>query len=82
MLASSYRPVAVLSTISKIIERAAQSQLLEHFEKSGLLNPSNQRVQASPEHIHNSDGNYGQIIRRSREEGTNIDYDTRPNSSL
>ena len=41
MLTSSYRPVAVLSTISKLIKCAAQSQLLEHFEKAGLLNPSN-----------------------------------------
>ena len=41
MLPSSYRPVAVLSTVSKIVEHVAQSQLLEHFEKSGLLNPSN-----------------------------------------
>ena len=40
MIPSSYRPVAVLSTISKIVERAAQMQLLEHFEKNRLLNKS------------------------------------------
>ena len=38
---SSYRPVVVLTTISKIIERAAQRQLLEYMEQSLQLNPSN-----------------------------------------
>ena len=41
MLPSSYRPVAILSTTSKIIERAAQTQLSEFFEKNKLFNPSN-----------------------------------------
>ena len=38
---SSYRPVAVLSTVSKLVERAAQKQLLDFFDKSKQLNPSN-----------------------------------------
>ena len=37
---SSYRPVAVLTTTSKLIERAAQIQLLNFMEISGQLNPS------------------------------------------
>ena len=41
MLPSSYRPMAVLSTVSKLAERAAQTQLSEFFEKYKLLNPSN-----------------------------------------
>ena len=41
MLPSSYRPVAVLSTVSKLAERAAQVQLSDFFEKARLLNPSN-----------------------------------------
>ena len=41
MEAASYRPVAVLSTVSKLIERAAQQQLLEFFETTKQLNPSN-----------------------------------------
>ena len=34
----SYRPVALLSTISKVVERVAQCQLLEYFETTGKLN--------------------------------------------
>ena len=41
MSTSSYRPVVVCSTTSKLVERAAQKQLLKHFEDSNLLNPSN-----------------------------------------
>ena len=37
---SSYRPVAILPSLSKLVERAAQLQLLSFFESSGLLNPS------------------------------------------
>ena len=37
---SSYRPVAVLSTISKLVERTAQTQLLSFFEDTGQLNSS------------------------------------------
>ena len=37
---SSYRPVAVVTTTSKLIERAAQVQLLNFMETSGQLNPS------------------------------------------
>ena len=32
------RPVALLSTISKIVERAAQVQLLEYLETTGQMN--------------------------------------------
>ena len=35
---ASYRPVAILPTFSKLVERAAHSQLLEHMEKSEQLN--------------------------------------------
>ena len=35
---SSYRPVALLPTTSKLIERAIQSQLQKHLEQEGLLN--------------------------------------------
>ena len=38
---SSYRPVAVLSTISKLVERTAQQQLLKYLEDTGQLNSSN-----------------------------------------
>ena len=38
---SSFRPVAVLSTVSKLVERAAQQQLLEFFENTEQLNSSN-----------------------------------------
>ena len=34
----SYRPVALLSTVSKIVERVAQSQLLDYLETTGQLN--------------------------------------------
>ena len=37
---SSYRPVAVLPSLSKVVERAAQQQLLEYFERTNQLNPS------------------------------------------
>ena len=39
-LVSSYRPVAVLTTLSKLTERAAQQQLLMHLETNKLMNPS------------------------------------------
>ena len=39
-LTSLYRPIAQLPTISKLVERAAQQQLLQYFEESGQLNPS------------------------------------------
>ena len=39
-LVSSYRPVAVLTTVSKITERAAQQQLMNHLEINKLMNPS------------------------------------------
>ena len=38
---SSYRPVAALTTISKLVERAAQQQLLSFFESMGQFNRSN-----------------------------------------
>ena len=38
---NSYRPVAILSVTSKIIERAAQIQLLKYLESTEQLNASN-----------------------------------------
>ena len=38
--AGEYRPVSLLSTTSKVVERAAQLQLLKFFEDSGQLNNS------------------------------------------
>ena len=38
---SSYRPVAALNTVSKLVERAAQQQLLKFLEKTGQINKSN-----------------------------------------
>ena len=40
MEASNYRPVAVLSVTSKMIERVAQKQLLDYMEKTGQMNES------------------------------------------
>ena len=37
---SSFRPIAILPTISKLVEKVAQSQILEHLEKNGMLNPT------------------------------------------
>ena len=37
-ITSSYRPVSVLPTISKIVERVAQQQLLRYMEDTGQLN--------------------------------------------
>ena len=36
---SDYRPISVLPTPSKIIERAVYNQLIYHFESHGLLDP-------------------------------------------
>ena len=38
LLPASYRPIAILPAILKIVEKAAQSQILAHFEKFKLLN--------------------------------------------
>ena len=35
---SSYRPIAILPTVSKLIEKAAQIQLLKFLEDNHLLN--------------------------------------------
>ena len=37
---AQYKLISLLSTVSKIVERAAQVQLLKHFEDSELLNAS------------------------------------------
>ena len=37
---NSYRPVALLSTISKVVERMAQLKLMDHLETTGQLNPN------------------------------------------
>ena len=41
MEVSSYRPVAILSTVSKLVERTAQQQLLKFLEDTNQLNGSN-----------------------------------------
>ena len=38
---SSYRPVAILSTVSKLVERNAQQQLLSYLEETKQMNNSN-----------------------------------------
>ena len=38
---SSYRPVAVLSTISKLVDRTAQQQMLQFLEETQQMNSSN-----------------------------------------
>ena len=38
LLPSSYRPIAILPTVSKLTEKAAQSQLLRFLEENELLN--------------------------------------------
>ena len=37
---SSYRPIAILPATSKLIEKAAQEQLMNYFENHGMLNDS------------------------------------------
>ena len=37
---SSFRPISVLATVSKLVERAAQGQLLKFLESTQQLNPS------------------------------------------
>ena len=37
---AQYRPISLLSTVSKIVERAAQIQLLKYLEDANLLNPN------------------------------------------
>ena len=44
---ASYRPVSLLLTISKIVERAAQVQHLDFFEKSGQINPASHAYRAA-----------------------------------
>ena len=43
---TQYRPISLLSTVSKIIERAAQVQLLKFLEESEQLNPSSHAYRA------------------------------------
>ena len=37
---SNYRPIAILSALSKIFERSAETQLTSHFDEKTLLTPS------------------------------------------
>lgn len=37
---SNYRPISILSVVSKIFERSATNQLVTYLEDSGLLNPT------------------------------------------
>ena len=41
MSVSSYRPIAILPSISKLVEKVAQQQLLSFFEETGQINPAN-----------------------------------------
>ena len=38
LLPSSYRPVAILPTVAKLIEKAAQTQLMKFLEENNLIN--------------------------------------------
>ena len=40
MLPSSFRPIAILPTVSKLVEKAAQSQMLEYMTVNNMLNDS------------------------------------------
>ena len=55
---SSYRPVSVLSTVSKLVERAAQEQLLTFLETSEQLNQSNHAYRRS----HSTTTTLGEIL--------------------
>ena len=37
---SSYRPIAILPVISKLVERSAQLQIIDYFENTDQLNPN------------------------------------------
>ena len=37
---SNYRPISILPTLSKIFERSATKQLVEHLEKNNIIRPS------------------------------------------
>ena len=45
-LPKNYRPVSLLSSVSKILERAIFLQIIEYFESNGLLHPSHQDLEA------------------------------------
>ena len=51
---ASYRPVCILPTVSKVVERAAQVQLQDFFESSGQLNQGSTCVSKGTQY-HNSD---------------------------
>ena len=40
LLPASYRPIAILPTVSKLVEKAAQAQLLKYMEMNGMMNGS------------------------------------------
>ena len=37
---SNYRPISILPTLSKVFERSATQQLVEHLEKNNIIRPS------------------------------------------
>ena len=41
---SNYRPISILTVISKNFERAALNQLLKYFEKNCLISALNMRI--------------------------------------
>ena len=82
MSPSSYRPVAVLSTTSKLIERAAQVQLLEFFESNRLLNQSNH---AYRKHLSTSTTLteiLDELHNGTEPEKYHASHDTRPNGGV
>ena len=40
MMPNSYRPVALLPVVSKVLEKAVFNQLVEYLEKNGLIHPN------------------------------------------
>ena len=46
MLPASYRPISIIPTISKLIEKAVQVQMLDFLEKNHLLNSSSHAYRA------------------------------------
>ena len=44
---SSFRPIAILPTISKLVEKVAQSQILHYLEENGMMNSTSHAYRTS-----------------------------------
>ena len=60
---SAYRPIAILPALSKIVEKAAQTQLLNYFKNKQTFERLHPCISQRIQHHHHATGHHGQAIQ-------------------